>query len=445
MNKLLTLLAVCICCISILGLKLRLDIYVHDKNEVITTMEPEKNIVPGKAEESSGFWSFLYKPAPSLKRLERERAEREAKAKQQAQQQSKVEPEPPIERFNNQYDELVAIAQEMVANKEIPYRTASDDLVLFRLGQLQNDLKNGDTRQAIAKSLRKKYSKGVAPTYGDMLKLYFAEGGIRSSSFNKLLGNILNYITPLIVPTDGYLDPSDYSTDIRERLKKLYSKVDQIYSSTAPFEDRIEQFKALIEDPDFAEFYGAGRKGEEEIYNLTGKYTPAPDSYITSDHNDEEVKYSVVYPEILKKANDIHLSADDDTTKPIGLVPRRDIVLKTILENAENQENPENQEGEVVETPEGESINPQEDTLPTQDTQSVQGYQDTPNGIGAILNTASSNAGPMYALNTTSGLYGEKYEALAKALRAYALKNGIVTDTPKDPESFKPYIPDFYV
>ena len=43
------------------------------------------------------------------------------------------------------------------------------------------------------------------------------------------------------------------------------------------------------------------------------------------------------------------------------------------------------------------------------------------------------------------GLTEEKYEALAKALRDYALKNGIVTDTPKDPESFKPYIPDFYV
>lgn len=433
MNKLLTLLAVCICCISIFGLKLRLDIYAHDKNEVITTMEPEKNIVPGKTEESSGFWSWLYKPAPS-----RKRSEREAKAKQQAQQQPKVEPEPPIKRFNNQYDELVAIAQEMVANKEIPYRTTSDDLILFRLGQLQNDLKNGDTRQAIAKSLRKKYSRDVAPTYGDMLKLYFAEGGIRSSNFNKLLANILNYITPLMVPIDGHLDPSDYSTDIQERLKKFYKKVDQIYSSTAPFEDRIEQFKALMEDPDFAEFYGAGRKGEEEIYNLTEKYTPDRDSYITSDHDDEKVKYSVVYPEVLKKANDIHLSANDDTTKPIDLVPRRDIVLKTILENAENQENQEDQEEEVVEAPDGGETSyapngvyePDNTPIPTTDD------------VDALL--SSSLTGPMYALNTTPGLYGEKYEALAKALRAYALKNGIVTDTPKDPESFKPYIPKFY-
>lgn len=439
MNKLLTLLAVCICCISILGLKLRLDIYVHGKNEVITTMEPEKNIVPGKTEESSGFWSWLYKPAPSRRRSERERAEREAKAQQQS-----------LKRFKNQYDELVAIAQEMVANKEIPYRTNSDDLVLFRLGQLQNDLKNGDIRQAIAKSLRKKYSRAVAPTYGDMLKLYFAEGGIRSNNFNKLLANILNYITPLIIPVDGHLDPSDYSTDIRERLKNFYNKVDQIYSSTAPFEDRIEQFKVLMEDPDFAEFYGAGRKGEEEIYNLTEKYTPDRGSYITSDHDDEKAKYLVVYPKVLKKANDIHLSANDDTTKPIDLVPRKDIVLKTILENAEDQENQEdqenleNQEGEIVETPEGEFINPQEDTLPTQDTQSVQGYQDTPNGTGAILNAALSNVDPMYALNTTPGLYGEKYEAFAKALREYALKNGIVTDTPTDPENFKPYIPKFY-
>lgn len=396
------------------------------KNEVITTMEPEKDIVPGTTEESSGLWGWLNKPAPS-----RKRAEREAKAKQQAQQRPKVEPEPQIKRFKNQYDTLVAIAQEIVANKEIPYRTASDDLILFRLGQLQNELKNGGARQAIAKSLSKKYSRDVAPTYGDMLKLYFAEGGIRSSSFNKLLANILNYTAPLMVPIDGYLDPSDYSPDIQERLKKFYSKVNQIYSSTAPFEDRIEQFKALMEDPDFAEFYGEGHKGEEELYNLTGRNTPDRDSYITSDRDDGEMKYVFDYPEILKKANDIHLSANDDTTKPTDLVPRNDIVLKTILENAENQENQENQEEEeyVVEAPE----NGETSYTPIPTT----------NDVDASL--SSSLTGPMYALNTTPGLYGDKYEALAKALKDYALKNGIVTDTPKDPESFKPYIPDFYV
>lgn len=393
-------------------------------------MEPEKYIVPGTTEESSGLWGWLNKPAPS-----RKRAEREAKAKQQAQQHPKVEPEPQIKRFKNQYDTLVAIAQEIVANKEIPYRTASDDLILFRLGQLLNELKNGDARQAIAKSLSKKYGRDVAPTYGDILKLYFAEGGIRSSSFNKILANILNYMTPLMVPIDGYLDPSDYSPDIQERLKKLYSKVNQIYSSTAPFEDRIEQFKALIEDPDFAEFYGEGHKGEEELYNLTGRNTPDPDSYITSDRDDGEMKYVFDYPGILKKANDIHLSANDDTTKPTDLVPRNDIVLKTILENTENQENQENQEnsenqeGEVVEAPE--------------DGETSYTPIPTTNDVDASL--SSSLTGPMYALNTTPGLYGDKYEALAKALRAYALKNGIVTDTPKDPESFKPYIPDFYV
>lgn len=401
------------------------------KNEVITTMEPEKFIVPGETEESSGLWNWLNSPAPSLKR-----SEAKAKAKQQAQQHPKVEPEPEPPRFKNQYDALVAIARELVANKEIPYRTTKDDLVLFRLGQLQNELKNGDARQAIAKSLRKKYSRDVAPTYGDMLKLYVAEGGIRSSSFNKILTNILNYMAPLMTPVNGYLDPSDYSPDIQERLKNLYYKVHQIYSSTAPFEDRIEQFKALMENPDFAEFYGEGRKGEEELYNLTGKYTPDPDSYITSDRDDEEVKYLVEYPEALKKANDIHLSANDDTTEPTDLVPRNDIILKTILENAENQdnqedlENQENQEEEyVVEAPEdGEtSYTP----IPTTDN------------VDASL--SSSLTGPMYALNTTPGLYGDKYEALTKALRDYALKNGIVTDTPKDPESFKPYIPDFYV
>lgn len=406
------------------------------KNEVITTMEPEKFIVPGETEESSGLlsdlWGWLNSPAPS-----RKRSEREAKAKQQAQQHPKVEPEPEPPRFKNQYDTLVALAQEIVANKEIPYRTTKDDLVLFRLGQLLNDLKNGNARQDIAKSLRKKYSKDVAPTYGDMLKLYIAEGGIRSSSFNKILANILNYMAPLMVPTNGHLDPSDYSPDIQERLNKLYYKVHQIYSSTAPFEDRIEQFKSLMEDPDFAEFYGEGNKGEEELYNLTGKNIPDSDKYITSDRDDGEMKYVFDYPEIIKKANDIHLSANDDTTKLADQVPRNDIVLKTILENAENQdnqedqENLENQEEEeyVVEAPEdGEtSYTP----IPTTDN------------VDASL--SSSLTGPMYALNTTPGLYGDKYEALAKALRDYALKNGIVTDTPKDPESFKPYIPDFYV
>lgn len=398
-------------------------------------MEPEKNIVPGETEKSSGLWGWardwLNSPAPS-----RKRSEREAKAKQQAQQHPKVEPEQQIKRYRNQYDALVALAQEMVANKEIPYRTASDDLVLFRLGQLQNELKNGDVRQNIARSLRKKYSRDVAPTYGDMLKLYFAAGGIRSSNFNELLVNILNYITPLIVPVDGYLDPSDYSPDIQERLKNLYYKVHQIRSSTAPFEDRVEQFKALIEDPDFAEFYGEGHKGEEELFILTGKNTPDRDSYITSDRDDGEMKYVFDYPGILKKANDIHLSANDDTTELTDLVPKNDIVLKTILENAENQESQEDQEYQenqeeeyVVEAPED------EETLYTP--------MPTTNDVDASL--SSSMTGPMYALNTTPGLYGDKYEALAKALREYALKNGIVTDTPKDPESFKPYIPDFYV
>ena len=405
------------------------------KNEVITTMEPEKFIVPGETEESSGLWdwawSWLNSPAPS-----RKRSEKEAKAKQQAQQHPKVKPEPEPPRFKNQYDTLVALAQKIVANKEIPYRTTKDDLVLFRLGQLQNELKNGDARQAIAKSLSEKYSRDVAPTLGDMLKLYFAEGGIRSSSFNKILANILNYMAPLMVSTNGYLDPSDYSPDIRERLEKLYSKVNQIYSSTAPFEDRIEQFKALMKDPDFAEFYGEGHKGEEELFILTGRNTPDRDSYITSDHDDEEVKYLVEYPEALKKANDIHLSANDDTTEPTDLVPRNDIVLKTILENAENQDNQEDQEnqenqeeGYVVEAPEGGETS----------------YTPIPTTDNVDASLSSSLTGPMYALNTTPGLYGDKYEALAKALREYALKNGIVTDTPKDPESFKPYIPDFYV
>lgn len=405
------------------------------KNEVITTMEPEKFIVPGETEESSGLWDWawglLNSPAPS-----RKRSEREEKAKQQAQQHPKVEPESEPPRFKNQYDTLVALAKELVANKEIPYRTTKDDLVLFRLGQLQNELKNGDARQAIAKSLSEKYSRDVASTLGDMLKLYFAEGGIRSSSFNKILANILNYMAPLMVPTNGYLDPSDYSPDIQERLKKLYYKVHQIYSSTAPFEDRIEQFKALMKDPDFAEFYGEGHKGEEELFILTGKNTPDRDSYITSDRDDGEMKYVFDHPGILKKANDIHLSANDDTTEPTDLVPRNDIVLKTILENTENQENQEDQEN---------LENQEEEYVVKAPEDGETSYTPTPTTNDVDASLSSSMTGPMYALNTMPGLTEEKYEALAKALREYALKNGIVTDTPKDPESFKPYIPDFYV
>lgn len=353
---------------------------------------------------------------------------------QQAQQQ--------LEQFKTREDVLNAIADQIKANLERRYRTKADDMDLFYLGMLQNSILHGDEiKGPIDDALMFRY--GSAGTYGDNLKAYFADGG---KELDDVLENILIYIEPLIDKREGIIDPINYPEDIQERLANFYNKVWQIYSSgkldesgnpKESLEDRINQFKAVMDSSDFAEFYGdPPRKWEDLLTNLTGKYVPNHSDF----QQQSEQEQKVAYQQYLKKLNDSEYTvpAQEPATNE-DPVPN----AEKILGITGYQENPENQEV-VVETPEWESINPQEDTLPTQDTQSVQGYQGMPNNSGAILNAALSNAGPMYALDTTPGLYGDKYEAFAKALREYALKNGIVSDTPKDPESFKPYIPKFY-
>lgn len=191
-----------------------------------------------------------------------------------------------------------------------------------------------------------------------------------------------------------------------------------------------------MDSPDFMEFYG-GRpiKWRVLLTDLTGKFVPDRRDY----QPQSEQEQADAYQQYLKKLEGSEYTVPEQK-------PATD---KDPVPNAEEilgitnyyQENPENQEVAPPENQGAQEVSP--NTLPIQD---VQGYQGMPNnsGSGAILNAALSNAGPMYALNTTPGLYGDKYEAFAKALREYALKNGIVSDTPKDPESFKPYIPDFY-
>ena len=206
---------------------------------------------------------------------------------------------------------------------------------------------------------------------------------------------------------------------------QIYSsgKLDESGNPKESLEDRINQFKAVMDSSDFAEFYGdPPGKWEELLTKLTGKYVPNRSEY----QQQSEQEQKVAYQQYLKKLN------DSEYTVPV----QEPATNEDPVPNAEKilgitgyQENPENQEEDVVvEAPEsGEtSYTP----IPTTDD------------VDALL--SSSLTGPSYALNTTPGLYGEKYEALAKALRAYALKNGIVTDTPKDPESLKPYIPKFY-
>lgn len=418
MNKLLTLITVCICCISILGLKLRLDIYVHDKNEVITTMANNSNedefvYDPNKYD----WWDIYVSGKAEADRLKAERA------MQQAQR----------ERLKNREDILNAIADQIKANLERGYRTKADDMDLVYLGLLQNGLINRNIRQRLIDDLGPRYNE--SPNMSGMFKPYFEDGG---KNLDGILENILIFIEPLIVKREGVIDPINYPEDIQKRLADFYNKIWRIYDSgkldesgnpKESLEDRINQFKAVMDSPDFAEFYGdAPIKGKEVLGNLTGKYVPCLDEY--QQQSEEEQK--AAYQQYLKNLNDSEYTVP--TQEPAtneDPVPN----AKTILgitgyqENQENQENSENQEGEVVEAPEGgeTSYTP----IPTTDD------------VDALL--SSSLTGPSYALNTTPGLYGDKYEALAKALRAYALKNGIVTDTPKDPESFKPYIPDFYV
>lgn len=429
MNRLLTLLAVCICCISIFGLKVRLDIYMHDKNEVITTMANKSNdtkvslfgdVIGGPV----GFWDYMTLEKPELKKKKQELI-----AKQQ---------QPQMEQFKHREDILDAIADQIKANLGRRYRTKTDDTNLLYLGLLQNYLINGERRNQIIDALMPSYGNTTS-TYGGMLKEYFKDGG---KELDDVLENILNYIEPLIAKREGVIDPINYSEDIQKRLADFYNKVWKIYDSgkldnsgnpKESLENRINQFKAVMGNSDFMEFYGGSpTKWKELLTDLTGKYVPDRSDY----QPQSEQEQADAYQKILKKLEDSEYTVpEQEPATDEDPVPN----AEEILGITNYQENPENQE--VVVAPENQEVQGALNTLPIQD---VQGYQDMLNNSGAILNAALSNAGPMYALDTTSGLYGDKYEAFAKALREYALKNGIVSDTPKDPESFKPYIPDFY-
>lgn len=428
MNRLLTLLAVCICCISIFGLKLRLDIYVHDKNEVITTMANNSNKDEFVYDPSKYDWWDIYVSGKAeADKLKAERAKQQA---QQAQSQPEL--------FKTREDTLDAIADQIKANLGRRYRTKKDDMDLLYLGLLQNSLIHGEIKIPFVNALRPRYNS--VNTYGDMIKAYFADGG---KELDDVLENILNFMEPLIDKREGIIDPINYSEDIQKRLADFYNKVWRIYDSgkldesgnpKESLEDRINQFKAVMNSPDFMEFYGASPiKGGELLANLTGKYVPTREEY----QQQSEQEQKAAYQQYLKKLEDSEYTvpAQEPATDE-DPVPN----AEKILGITGYQENPENQ---VVVAPENQGAQEAPNTLTIQD---VQGYQGMPNNSssGAILNAALSNAGPMYALGTNSGLYGDKYEAFAKALREYALKNGIVSDTPKDPESFKPYIPDFY-
>lgn len=428
MNRLLTLLAVCICCISIFGLKVRLDIYVHDKNEVITTMANKSNdtnvslfgdVIGGPV----GFWDYMF-----LKKSELRKKKQELIAKQQ---------QPQMEQFKNREDILDAIADQIKANLGRRYRTKTDDTNLLYLGLLQNSMIHGTMKDPIINALRPKYNS--ASNYGELLKEYFKDGG---KELDDVLENILNYIEPLITKREGVIDPINYSEDIQKRLANFYNKVWKIYDSgkldnsgnpKESLENRINQFKAVMDSSDFMEFYGGSpNKWKELLTGLTGKYVPNRRDY----QPQSEQEQANAYQQYLKKLEGSEYTVpEQEPATDKDPVPNAEEILGITNYYQENPENqaPENQGAQEVPP----------NTLPIQD---VQGYQGMPNNSssGAILNAALSNAGPMYALDTTTGLYGDKYEAFAKALREYALKNGIVSDTPKDPESFKPYIPDFY-
>lgn len=363
-------------------------------------------------------WWDIYVSGKAM--ADRIRAE---KAKQQSQQQQAQ-----LDKFKTREDVLNAIADQIKINLERKYRTKADDMDLFYLGMLQNSVLHGEEiKGRIGNALIPRYDS--ADTYGDMLKAYFADGG---KELDDVLENILNYIEPLIDKREGIIDPINYPEPIQKRLANFYNKVWQIYDSgkldesgnpKESLEDRINQFKAVMDSSDFAEFYGdPPDKWEELLTKLTGKYVPNWGEY--QQQGEQEQK--VAYQQYLKKLYDSEytVSAQEPATNE-DPVPN----AENILGITGYQENPENQEEAVVEAPEGEKTS----------------YTPTPttDDVNALL--SSSLTGPSYALNTIPGLTEEKYEALAKALRDYALKNGIVTDTPKDPESFKPYIPDFYV
>lgn len=191
MNKLLTLLVVCICCISILGLKVRLDIYVHDKNEVITTMANKSNdtevslfgdVIGGPV----GFWDYMFLKKPELRKKKQELI---AKQAQQAQQD-------PNKFYTSKKDILNAINEQIRANKNIRFRNNSHNLSLFRLAQLQNDILYGNPKQKIIHDLELAIPQSADMSYTDMLKYYLNSDGINHDNVQDIISNIFAIYSP---------------------------------------------------------------------------------------------------------------------------------------------------------------------------------------------------------------------------------------------------------
>ena len=420
MNKLLTLLAVCICCISILGLKVRLDIYVHDKNEVITTMANKSNdtevslfgdVIGGPV----GFWDYMLLEKPELRKKKQElKAER---AKQQAQQD-------PNKFYTNKKDILNAINEQIRANKNIRFRNNSHNLSLFRLAQLQNEmLYGGNPRQKIIHDLELAIPQSADMSYTDMLKYYLNSDGINPDNVQDIISNILHYTHPFLKKYKGILDPKNFSEDITKRLQNFYRKVWQIHQ-LAPGEDKINQLKELVNTPDFDDFYGfAANLSRGALYDLTHK------DFANDNNESLDNDYYQQYLKELENNDAMPIAPPTEDTFNSEQLPSLNDILGNVNQDQENQENQENQE-DVVEAPEdGETVIIGTDS-----------YEP-----GTMLNNILSNAGPAYALEAIPHLSKEDVADLSRVFREYALKNGILTDKPKDPESFKPYVPKFYM
>lgn len=415
MNKLLTLITVCICCISILGLKLRLDIYVHDKNEVITTMTNNSNEDEFVYDPSKYDWWDIYVSGKAdVDRLKAERAKQQA---QQAQQD-------PNKFYTNKKDILNAINEQIRANKNIRFRNNSHNLSLFRLAQLQNDILYGNPKQKIIHDLELAIPQSADMSYTDMLKYYLNSDGINHDNVQDIISNILQYTHPFLKKYKGVLDPKNFSEDITKRLQNFYRKVWQIHQ-LAPGEDKINQLRELVNTPDFDDFYGfAANLSRKALYDLTYK------NFANDDNEFLDNDYYQQYLKELEGNDAMPIASPTEDTFNSEQLPSLNDILGNANQDQENQENQENQEEEVVEAPEdGETVIIGTDS-----------YEP-----GTMLNNILSNAGPAYALEATPHLSKEDVADLSRVFREYALKNGILTDKPKDPESFKPYVPKFYM
>ena len=425
MNKLLTLILVCICCISIFGLKVRLDIYVHDKNEVIKTMANKSN------DKEFSFWNDVIRGPISFSDWRHKRPSELIAMKQELEAKQALDPN---KFYISKKDALNAINEQIRANKNIRFRNNSHNISLLRLAQIQNDILYGNPRQGIIHDLELAFPQNADLPYTDLLKIYLNSDGINPDKVQDILVNILNYTQPLIQKIKGVSDPKYFSKDITKRLQDFYRKVYQIYDSPNN-KDKINQLRELVNTSDFNEFYGDARGlGQEGLFNLTHK------NYGAEDDESLDNDYYQQYLKGLQDNDAMPIAPPTENTSNDNQPPRLDDILGNAAKDQENQENQEVQENqeESVEAPEdGETSYVPNDVYEPGNTPIP-----TTDDVDALL--SSSLAGPSYALSTMPGLTEEKYEALAKALRKYALKNGIVTDTPENPENFKPYIPKFY-